>query len=132
MKPPDDFVFFVDRSLGKEILASALRLAGLRVEVHDDHFPPDAKDQQWLSVVGRNRWIVLTKDKKIRHRAPELAAVRTAKVRMFTLTAGSVQAAEMADIFLRSMPQIRAYLQSHEEPFIVSVTRSGKVSQVYP
>lgn len=45
--------FFLDRSLGKEIVAEALRVAGAHVEIHDDRFPPDAKDEDWLNEVGR-------------------------------------------------------------------------------
>ena len=45
-------VFFVDRSLGKHIVAQALRAAGARVEVHDDHFPQDATDVEWLTCAG--------------------------------------------------------------------------------
>jgi hypothetical protein len=36
---------FVDRSLGNKVVANALRLAGARVEIHDDHYyspgPPE-------------------------------------------------------------------------------------------
>lgn len=46
-KPPDA-VFFVDRSLGIEPLRSILRKAGVRVEIHDDHFKRDEEDQVWL------------------------------------------------------------------------------------
>jgi hypothetical protein len=31
------------------------------VEIHDDHFPSDAKDEVWLAEVGIRGWIVLTK-----------------------------------------------------------------------
>ena len=49
-------VFFVDRSLGKRDVPEALRRAGETVEIHDDHFAPDAKDADWLSVVGTRGW----------------------------------------------------------------------------
>ena len=35
-------VFFIDRALGKRAVAEALRKAGAIVEIHDDHFPPEA------------------------------------------------------------------------------------------
>lgn len=54
-KLPEPLVFFLDRSLGKKKIADALRQAGERVGVHDDHFPPDAKDVDWLSGVGKLR-----------------------------------------------------------------------------
>ncbi len=34
-------------------LATTLRQAGLRVEVHDDHFQQDATDEEWLAGVGQ-------------------------------------------------------------------------------
>ena len=132
MKPPEPFILFIDRSLGRQIIASALRGAGYTVEVHDDHFPPDAADHVWLSEVSRNGWIVLTKDKRIRYRAPELAAVSVTKARVFTLTAGSIQAQEMANIFILAMPKIQAFVVSKRPPYIVTISRSGRLSKVYP
>ena len=51
-RPPETYTFFVDRSLGKHVVAVALRSAGARVEVHDDHFSPDATDEHWLTESG--------------------------------------------------------------------------------
>ena len=56
-------VFFLDRSLGKHIIAEALRQAGQDVRIHDDHFRQDTTDEEWLRQVGGQGWIVLTKDK---------------------------------------------------------------------
>ena len=53
----------------------ALRDAGARVELHDDHFSQDAQDQVWLTEAGERGWIVLTKDKHIRYRAVETNAL---------------------------------------------------------
>jgi len=66
-KPPEVVTFFLDRTLGKKIVASALRRAGVKVETHDDHFPPDAKDPEWLKEVGAKGWVVLTNDRHIRY-----------------------------------------------------------------
>jgi hypothetical protein len=46
-------IVFLDRSLGKHIVAEALRQAGAAVEVHDDHFLQDARDEEWLREVGQ-------------------------------------------------------------------------------
>lgn len=132
MKPPDPLVLFIDRSLGKQIVATALRTAGYEVEVHDDHFSPDAKDQEWLTQVGRKGWVVLTKDKKIKYRALELAAVLAVKARVFTLSAGSVQGPEMAQVFVKAMPKIADYVKANLPPYIVRVTKSGQLVTIYP
>jgi len=132
LKPPENFVLFLDRSLGKQIIASALRRAGYDVEVHDDHFRPDAPDSEWLSAVSRKRWVVLTKDKRIRYRASELAAVSATNARVFTLAAGSIQAQEMSDIFVGAMPKIQAFVAANKPPYIVTVSKSGSLAKVYP
>ena len=67
-KPPDGTVFFVDRSLGVEPIRPALVAAGVRVEIHDEYFERDEEDSVWLSVVGQRRWVVLTKDQRLRYR----------------------------------------------------------------
>ena len=74
-------VFFVDRSLGKRVVARALRDAGARVEVHDDHFPQDATDVEWLTHAGAQDWIILSKDERIRRNPLERNAFQQAGVR---------------------------------------------------
>src|SRR3989454_11055620 len=74
-KQLEPLVFFLDRSLGKEIIANALRAAGADVRIHDDLFAQDARDQDWLPEVGKNGWTVLTKDSHIKHRLVERTAL---------------------------------------------------------
>jgi hypothetical protein len=55
----DELIFFLDRCLGKKIVAERRRSAGLRVEVHADHFPetensPEEHDGTWLITTGAN------------------------------------------------------------------------------
>lgn len=67
-------VFFTDRDLGNrfpDILVSA----GLRVERHRDHFPPDCADETWLRAIGEHSWVAITHDRRIRYKTNELEAV---------------------------------------------------------
>lgn len=83
-RPPDDEpTFFIDRSLGSRDVPEALRAAGARVEVHDDHFDQDAEDAIWLPEVGGRGWLVLTKDIRIRRHPLELSALMNAGVGAF-------------------------------------------------
>lgn len=130
-KPRDLPTFFVERSLGGRVVPSALRLAGVEVEIHNDHFAQDSKDEEWLSEVGRRGWVVLTKDQRIRYRPTELNALMKARVRAFVLTAGELQGREMAEIFLRALPSISRCLGKTPPPFIARVTRGGDVSVLF-
>ncbi len=132
MKPPESLVVFIDRSLGKKVVANALRNSGYTVEIHDDHFPPDAPDYVWLTEVSRRGWMVFTKDKRIKHRVAELHAVVSSGAMVFTLSGGSVKGGEMAQIFVNAMPKIVLYASENSGPFIVRVGRTGKLSKIYP
>jgi PIN like domain len=127
-KPPEPLIFFIDRSLGKKIVAEALREIGATVEIHDDHFAPDAKDEEWLVEVAKRGWVVLTKDDRIRYWATERTALLSAGVRAFVLTSSQLQGSEMAAAFVKALPQIKRLIAKHAPPFIGRVSRSGKVS----
>ena len=123
-----ELTFFVDRSLGRQLVANALRLAGESVEIHDDHFAPDAPDDVWLTAVGQRGWIALTKDKAIRFRKNERAAVQSANARLFVLTAGNITGAECAAAIVAALPAIRKLVFKASPPFIATVSRAGNVS----
>jgi PIN like domain len=82
---PEPVVFFTDANLGRRIVPEALRAAGEEVRIHDEIFPPATHDRVWLRAAGEKRWIVLTKDSKIRYRRNEVAEFRSARVRVFVL-----------------------------------------------
>ena len=130
-KQPDELVFFLDRSLGKKRVATALRQAGAILHIHDDYFPPDAKDEDWLAEAGQRGWIVLTKDHRIRYRHVERLALMKAGVAAFILTSGDLQGEEMAQIFVRALSRIKPFLQKHAKPFIAKIAKDGSVSMLF-
>lgn len=127
-KPPDGTIFFIDRSLGIDPIRTELINAGVAVEIHDEHFPRDEEDRVWLKVVGERGWVVLTKDKKLRYRPLEIAALRASKARVFVLTAGNLRGSEIAAVFIKALPRICDVLRSESGPFIAGVTQSGQVT----
>jgi len=125
-EPRRPITYFIDRSLGDRIVAEALRTHGLTVHVHKGHFPPDARDEDWLREVGQRRWVVLTKDKMLRYRETEITTLLAAKVRAFVLTSGNLRADEMAGAFIRALPRMERFLRKMKGPFVARVTRGGK------
>lgn len=127
-QPPEDLTFFLDRQLGRYKVASALRAAGVTVEVHDDHFPQSAPDIEWLAAVGAKGWIVVTRDDRIRYRVAEKQALRRAGVRAFVLAArGDLRVEQLAEIFLRAVPKIRRMIAEQKPPFIAKISRDATV-----
>lgn len=97
----------------------------MRVEIHDDHFPPKTSDRDWLKAAGRSGWSVVTHDKNIRHRQLEELAVREAKVGVFVLTARTISGDQMAAVLVKNLDAIRRIVREEEAPFIALVSREG-------
>ena len=121
-------VFFIDRSVGKNVVARALRAAGATVEVHDDHFRQDALDEEWLPAVGRRGWAVITCDDRIRYRAIEREAATSAGVALFIFAGKKMRAAAIAEALVHAVPAMKELLAKQSRPFIAKVTRAGSVS----
>jgi hypothetical protein len=129
---PDEPTFFVDRSLGRSDVPAALRGAGARVEIHDDHFPQDAPDVSWLAEAGARGWLVLTKDRRIQRHPLELNALSAAGVGAFILTSANLSGAQMAAALVKALPRMIALAARCGRPFVATVSRSGDVSLKEP
>jgi hypothetical protein len=130
--PPEFHIFFLDRCLGKRIVAARLRAAGFAIEIHADHFPeteslPEESDREWLKLAGEKRWVVLSKNKHIRRNQIEIAEILTSEVAAFISTATNVSGEQIADSFLAAMPAISTTLRNYARPFLATVSKSGIV-----
>jgi len=131
-RPPENRpVLFIDRSLGRHILADHLRAAGIPCEVHDDHLPQDATDAEWLHLVGKKHWIAIGRDKNIRYRGPEKAALIQANARLIVVRAKNTTAQDIAEILVKRINRIYRFVERHDAPFIAGITRDGKITK-YP
>jgi predicted nuclease of predicted toxin-antitoxin system len=122
---------FIDRSLGRLTIASALRAQGAEVHTHDAHFAQNARDEEWLAEVGRRGWAVITKDTRIRYRQTELSALIAGGVRAFVLTRGDLSGSEMAAILVKALPYLARFAAQHHPSFIAGIMTSGKVQMIY-
>ncbi len=133
-KQPD---VFIDRSLGGRKVPARLRTSypDITFIAHDDIFDKDADDQIWLREAGRRRWIVLTKDEKIRRKPGEQRALVEAHARCFCLhpTTG-MRAEEMADVLVRSLPRMLQVAESEKRRggFVKIVDRRGRIRHLFP
>lgn len=121
-------VLFLDRNLGKHVIAERLRSEGLVVEIHDDHLRLDAPDEDWLKLVAREGWVALTKDKNIRYRAAEIAAIRKYGARVVVVRAKNATAADIAELLLKGKDRITRFAGRTEAPFVAGIDRTGRVT----
>ena len=123
-----DLVFFTDRNLGR-YFPKFLAEKGLKVKIHDDHFPQDTSDEKWLEETGRQHWVVVTKDKRIRYRKLQSEAILKFNIRVFVLTGQNVQMRKWATLFVELIPKIKRFLDRYQEPFIAKVYKDGRISR---
>lgn len=113
--------FFVDRSLGRWAVPSALRNAGFEVVTHDDVFAADTDDDVWLAEAGAQGWIVLMKDDRIRYRPRERAALEAAGVQAFALTSASLTGEQQAYLLTIHASGMERFCAEHPGPFVVGI-----------
>ena len=128
--PPDEPTLFLDRNLGRHIVADRLRSEGMKVEVHDDHLPPDAPDEEWITLVGRKGWGAVTKDKNVRYRAAELASIRRHSARVLVVRTKNATGLDIAALLIAGRRRIARFAQSTTPaPFVAAIYRSGQVKE---
>lgn len=134
-------VFFTDRDLGKQF-PEILRLGGLAVERHQDHFVHNTTDETWLQDIGQRGWIAVTHNERIRYTPNELAAVMRHGVALLVII-GKAPYPELAHAFVATLPRIESFLADHIPPYIAKVYRpspsekgrshvAGRVELWYP
>jgi predicted nuclease of predicted toxin-antitoxin system len=125
-RPLESLVFFLDESLDGPTVSTALREAGASVERATERFPRGTADEIWLAEAGRNRWVVLTRDKRIRYRQLELLALHEARVRAFVFTGGNVTLKDTALILVGALKHLVRIARADPGPFIYHLGRAGR------
>ena len=126
---PDDIVLFLDRNLGKHVIAEALRNAGHQVEIHDDHLPSDAPDEDWIKLISSHNWVGMTKDKRIRYRTAEINSIRDNRARVIVIQAVNLTGPDIAEILVKFHGRIRLFVTRETAPFIAGIGRSGLINR---
>jgi hypothetical protein len=107
---------------------AALRAAGLDIRVHDELFPQATQDVVWLTEAGAQRWVVITRDDRIRYNQLEKQAVLAAKLRFFSITSSSLTGDEAASLILSAVRAMtRLCRQQAAAGFIAKISRGPEV-----
>lgn len=127
--PPDEPTLFLDRNLGRHIVADRLRSEGMKVEIHDDHLPPDAPDEEWIALVGRKGWVAVTKDKNVRYRAAELVSIKRHSARVLVVRTKNATGPDIATLLVAGRRRIARLARNTPAPFVAGITGSGQVKK---
>ena len=92
--------------------------------MHRDHFAEDAADVDWLPVIARRGWVILSKDQ---YNWLEIRAIKNAKGRAFLLVRGELSGEEQAAIICKALSEMLRILDLTTPPFIAKIYRDGSV-----
>ena len=91
---------------------------------HDDHFAPHTPDPEWIRGAGRNGWIILSADERIRYNPLEKAALLESDTLAFLLVSRrGLTGAEMADAFIAVEKAIHNAIARQRPPAIFKAVR---------
>lgn len=95
-----------------------------------DVFPLDTKDPVWLREAGRQGWLVITRDKKIRTRPGERRAIAEHGVGCFILAyRQDLKKREIAEIVLSALEDMEDLFARTRRPFIYTINKEGEFRQ---
>src|SRR5947208_14647121 len=123
-KPPEPLVFFIDRSLGRKKVPEALRAAGLDVRVHDEQFAQATEDVGWLTEAAAKRWVVITRDDRIRYNQLEKQAVLAGKLRFFSITSSALTGDEAATLILAAVSSMTRLCRQYAKADLLPRSRA--------
>jgi hypothetical protein len=96
--------------------------------VHDELFPQGTEDVVWLREAGAHRWVVITRDDRIRYNQLEKQAVLAAKLRFFSVTSSSLTGDEAAALLVSALGSISRLCRQHtKRGFIAKISRGPDV-----
>ncbi len=113
----EELVLFLDRNLGRKIVSEKLRATGMKVEIHDEHLPMDAPDEDWIALVGKRGWTALTKDKNIRFRSVQLEMIKRHRARVIVIRAKDSTGSDIAELLIKGREKNFSICFGKHRPF---------------
>lgn len=126
MSEAEPLIFFTDEYLGR-LVPTALKEAGMTVELYLDWFRPGVIDVEWIPLVGQRGWLILTVDEMIGRRIPEQVAIAYAGAKAFVMASKARNSQSISAAFIQAASAMEQLAQSSEAPFIAKVYTSGDV-----
>jgi len=100
---------------------------GVKHERHLSHFPRGTPDEVWLPKVGKEKWALLTADKRIRYNLLEKKALAEHRVMEFVFASGNLSGTEMGEALEKALPKMKRLAARTRPPFVAAITRMGEV-----
>jgi len=120
----------LDESIYSRVLAFAMQAAGANVRRVGPDIPHGSTDEAWLEIAGKNNWIALMRDQRIRRRRLETEALKIHGVAAFAFTGGQETAQQTAQTICPLLIKFANMNVSEPKPFLYTFGVSGSLSKV--
>ena len=129
--PGNATVLFFDRDVGTAFpMALNVLTLPTAVEYHQEHFLPDARDDEWMPDVGSRGWILVGHD-RMHHRRPlESQAIQEYQMGCFYLWGAQAPSWEKMRCFLNAYERILDVIEATPKPFIYRINRASRLESV--
>ena len=122
-------MIFVDASVPRSV-ADEIKKVRPGARWMGDLFPLDTTDTAWLREAGRQGWLVVTHDKKIRSRPGERRAIKEHNVGCFILAyKQDLKKREIAELVLSALQDMEELFERTPRPFIYTISKDGEFRQ---
>lgn len=86
------------------------------------------KDAQWIPVVGKNGWTLVTRDKRLRHRPLERHLMRQHAVGCFFLAYGQdLRVPDQIELVKKVFDTLLVLASTTPRPFMFGIYRDGEI-----
>ena len=116
--------FFIDNNLSLH-LAKGMKEFGEDVIHLTEKFQPATNDEIWLEFVGKNGFVLITRDERIRWNPAERAAFRKYKVGAFFLGGKNLTRCQLIQQLVRNWPKVKNTAAKETRPFAFRIPPSG-------
>lgn len=116
--------FFFDNNLSKKI-SDGLRAFGESAIHLQEHFPGDTPDVEWLKYVGENKYILVTRDERVRWNPAEKVALKQYGVGAFFLGGKNLSSWKIIEQVVRNWTRMKEISDKRSRPFAVRIPPSG-------
>jgi len=107
--------FFVDANLGMNLVEGLRNLGHPNIEHIHESFSEGVLDEEWLEYVGKNKLVLITKDKRIRKNPKEKAAFIKYSIVAFFLGGSNIGITEIGKQLMIAWDKMEIYAERQQK-----------------
>lgn len=116
--------FFIDNNLSTQ-LADGMKAFGEDVVHLREFFDQAEDDPVWLEHIGREGWILVTRDERVRYNPSESDAIKQHNVGAFFLGGKNRSRCDLIQQLVRNWPEMKRTAARERRPFAFRIRPSG-------